>query len=344
MSYMLRRYPKKFRGFRKPMRRSYSETDIQEEIEKMTKPTQEMIKTQEMEMQKPQESGGPQEAGELRELRESRELQEPSKTEFFEEGSLEGPEELEPEEMILQEELEQPMSYAMEEFQSKPKTEKPMSSKKIIKEEEIFETPEGPEKPMSRTSTSSSRVVQETLSPEKVAEQPEQEIVRRQQMLYTIEEEIQKITLIIRAFFLLFIFLLVLVLFLFTESLKERDFVYIGTFFIDFVKLFPALLFMTITFVLTAAYLQLSDYITASVILVIFSIVFITLSIVYLLIIITGLPFDVLKYITVVVLFVADIMGIIVAITQFLLSKKKKLFTIQKIQESRASTETQAFT
>jgi hypothetical protein len=49
-------------------------------------------------------------------------------------------------------------------------------------------------------------------------------------------------------------------------------------------------------------------------------------------IIITGLPLDVLKYITVVTLFVADIMGIIVIVSQFWYLKKKRALLMNGLQ------------
>jgi hypothetical protein len=225
----------------------------------------------------------------------------------------------------------------------KSKTEKTIPSKRIIKEEEAFEEPQQPEMYRTRSGSLYTEKPLETKVFE--APQPSVQQVERQEMEeqkrvieQTLLNQIEKILIIIRVFFLLYIFLLVLVLFLFTESLKERDFVYIGTFFIDFVKLFPVFLFITITFVLIAAYLQLSDYTTASVVLVIFSVVFITLSIVYLMIIITGLPLDVLKYITVVTLFVADIMGIVVIVSQFWYLKKKRALLMKGIQGNIQST------
>jgi hypothetical protein len=51
-------------------------------------------------------------------------------------------------------------------------------------------------------------------------------------------------------------------------------------------------------------------------------------------IIITGLPLDVLKYITVVSLFVADIMGIIVIVSQFWYLKKKRALLVKGLQSN----------
>jgi hypothetical protein len=203
--------------------------------------------------------------------------------------------------------------------------------RKFVKEE-FFKSPE-------QTYQSSYETKTEPLKPEisRSLKTPEMEMVSTKESEKKINvqdmlllSQIRRILLIIRVFFLLFVFLLVLVLFLFTESLKERDFIYIGTFFIDFVKLFPVFLFITITFVLISAYLQLSGYTTASIILIIFSVIFITLSIIYLLIVITGLQFDILKYITVLTLFISDIIGIILVVSQFWFLKKKKLLMLQE--------------
>lgn len=349
MSYLLRRYPKKIRDFRRPVRRSFSQTDIKEEMDKILKEKQEshsfsegnvsenitgltssegsiIMESQTVSPEKSiiEEDSEKKATSKLKFEEETKEIQEGEKQkEEQQEYELRETQETKQSEFI-----DFPQTSEIEKM--KGQKQKPFG-REFVKEE-FFKSPE-------QTYQSSYETKTEPLKPEisRSLKTPEMEMVSTKESEKKINvqdmlllSQIRRILLIIRVFFLLFVFLLVLVLFLFTESLKERDFIYIGTFFIDFVKLFPVFLFITITFVLISAYLQLSGYTTASIILIIFSVIFITLSIIYLLIVITGLQFDILKYITVLTLFISDIIGIILVVSQFWFLKKKKLLMLQE--------------